>query len=188
MENKSDAQLIKEYLKGDKESLEILIKRYLKPVYSFVRYLVGDDSSAEDITQEVFVRAWKNLKKFDQKKNFKTWIFSIAKNASIDFLRKKKAVPLSAFDNDDGGNTIAETLADQAPFPDKNVERADTAHLLKMAMEKLSENYRTVLYLKYYSQLTFQKISELIGVPLHTAKSRHRRALAVLKKTLVGIL
>jgi RNA polymerase sigma-70 factor (ECF subfamily) len=182
MENNSDEKLIREYFNGNKEMLEVLVKRYLKPVYSFVRYLVRDEAVAEDVTQEVFVRAWKNLKKFDKKKNFKTWIFSIAKNASIDFLRKKKAVPFSAFDNDDGGNTIAETLADSAPLPDEIAERADTANLLKMAMEKLSENYRTVLYLRYYSQLTFQKISESLGVPMNTIKSRHRRALAVLKE------
>lgn len=181
MENISDERLIKEYFKGDKEALEILVKKYLKPVYSFIRYLVGDDFGAEDITQEVFVRAWKNLKKFDTKKNFKNWIFSIAKNAAVDYLRKKKAVPFSAFDNDDGSNMIAETLADSAPLPDETTEQADTAHLLRVAMKNLSENYRAVLYLKYYSCLTFKKISELTGVPLHTAKSRHRRALAALR-------
>jgi len=184
----TDEQLVENYLKGDKGSLEVLIKRYLKSVYSFVRHFVRDDAGAEDIAQEVFVRMWKNLKKFDKKKSFKTWIFSIAKNASIDFLRKKKAVPISAFDDDDGGNAIAETLADSASRPDKNTERADTAHLLKMAMEKLSENYRTVLYLKYYSDLTFQKISESLGVPMNTIKSRHRRALAALRNSLAGIL
>ncbi|MFA5129029.1 MAG: sigma-70 family RNA polymerase sigma factor [Patescibacteria group bacterium] len=188
MENNSDEKLIRQYLKGDKESLEILVKKYLKPVYSFVRYLVGDDISAEDITQEVFVRAWKNLKKFDIKKNFKTWIFSIAKNAAVDYLRKKKAVPFSAFDNDDGGNMIAETLTDPAPLPSETTEQADTAHLLRAAMKNLSENHQTVLYLKYYSCLTFKKISELTGVPLHTAKSRHRRALAALRDALTEIL
>lgn len=188
MENKLDTQLIEKYLKGDKESLEILISRYLKLVYSFVRQIIYDEAEAEDVTQDVFVRVWKNLKKFDQQKNFKTWIFSIAKNASIDFLRKKKAVPMSAFDNEDGGNAVADNLASLSPLPDEIVERADAANLIKSAVEKLSENYRTVLYLKYYSDLTFKKISEMTGVPLHTAKSRYRRALAALREILAGTL
>ena len=90
---KKEEQLVRDYLKGDENSLEILIGQYLKPIYSFIYRYVGNASEAEDITQEVFVRVWKNLKKFDQNKKFKTWIFGIAKNASIDWLRKK----ISAF-------------------------------------------------------------------------------------------
>ena len=90
-----DKILIQQYLKGDEKSLEILIARYLKPIYSFVYKNVGNPSEAEDITQEVFIKIWKNIKKFDQNKNFKPWIFQIAKNTSIDFLRKKKSIPFS---------------------------------------------------------------------------------------------
>lgn len=90
MQNYSDEQLIARYLKGDEESLEFLIKKYLQPIYNFVCRYVDNEGNAKDITQEIFVKVWKNLKKFDQKRNFKTWIFSIAKNASIDFLKKEK--------------------------------------------------------------------------------------------------
>ena len=65
---------------------------------------VGNQSEAEDITQEVFVKIWKNIKKFDQNRSFKPWIFQIAKNTSIDFLRKKKSIPFSKFENEEGGN------------------------------------------------------------------------------------
>ena len=82
-----DAQLVADYLNGDEQSLHLLIERYLKPVYRFVHSYVGSDLDAEDISQEVFVRAWRNLKKFDQEKSFKTWIFAIAKHASIDVLK-----------------------------------------------------------------------------------------------------
>ena len=93
MQNYSDEQLVARYLRGDEKSLEFLIQQYLKPIYSFVYKYVGNPQEAEDITQEVFVRMWKYIKKFDQRKKFKTWIFSIAKNAAIDFLRKKKPYP-----------------------------------------------------------------------------------------------
>jgi RNA polymerase sigma-70 factor (ECF subfamily) len=103
-----DQDLISKYLAGDEKSLEILIEQYLKPIYSFVYRYTGSASNAEDITQDVFVRVWKNLKKFDQNKKFKTWIFSIAKNAAIDWLRKKKTISLS---DDD-----MEKIPDSAPF------------------------------------------------------------------------
>ncbi len=100
-----DRQLIYDYLKkGDEKSLEILIQRYLKPVYGFAYRYVGNVQEAEDIAQEVFVKVWKNLKKpalslskgFDPKKgNFKAWIFTIAKNTAFDFLKKKKSLQFS---------------------------------------------------------------------------------------------
>ena len=95
---------------------------------------------------------------------------------------------MSAFDDEEGGNAIADNLAAPTPLPSEIVERTDAANLIKSAIDQLSENHRTILFLKYYSQLTFRKISELTGVPLHTAKSRHRRALAALRDILAGNL
>jgi len=90
MENYRDEQLIANYLKGDEELLEVLVRRYFKLIYNFVYQYTGSLEDSEDITQEVFVKVWRNFRKFNQKKSFKTWIFSIAKNTAIDFLRKKK--------------------------------------------------------------------------------------------------
>lgn len=180
----SDKQLIINYLKGDEESLGILVKRYLRPIYSFVYRFVGDNHNAEDITQEIFIKVWRNLKKFDKNKSFKTWIFSIAKNASIDWLRKKKTVPFSNFENTEGENTLTKTLADPAPLPDKLLERASVGEMLNIVMKQLSPQYCMVLFLRYNDHFTFREIAEALGEPLHTIKSRHRRALIILKKLL----
>jgi len=177
----SDQQLIANYLAGDEQSLELLIRQYLKPIYSFVSRYVGNGQEAEDITQEVFVRVWRNLKKFDQTKSFKTWIFSIAKNASLDFLKKKRAIPFSEFDLEDGGNLITDTLVDPAPLPLALLERADMAKMLNIAMEKLSPQYRMVLFLRYNDHFNFREIAESLGESLNTITSRHRRALIVLR-------
>lgn len=179
-------QLIKSYFKGDKQALEVLVKQYLQPVYGYVCTFVGNSSDAEDITQEAFVRAWKNLKKFDQQRNFKTWIFAIAKNAALDFIKKKKSIPFSDFEDESGKNTLLDTLADSAPLPDKLLEQKDLLGLLSSAIEKLSAKYRTVLSLRYDEELNFREISESLGEPLHTVKSRHRRALLMLKELLLG--
>lgn len=180
----SDEQLIANYLKGDEKSLEILVKQYLKPIYSFVYHYVGEAGEAEDVTQEVFARLWQNIKKFNPQKSFKTWIFSIAKNAAIDFLRKKKAVPLSDFEDEKGENFLAETLADSTPLPDELFDQQDLAQKLTVAINKLSPKYRLALLLRYNDHFTFQEMAECLGEPLDTIKSRYRRALIILRKLL----
>jgi RNA polymerase sigma-70 factor (ECF subfamily) len=189
MVNIDDTNLIKLYLKGDEKSLEILVKRYLKPVYGFVYRYVGAYKEAEDITQETFIRAWKNLKKFESQSNFKAWLFSIAKNASIDFLRKKKAIPFSAFSARGGSafggeNDFTETLVDPAPLPDVLASHANLKQEVALAIEKLPFNYRAVLLLRYDDRMNFREIADILGEPLNTVKSRHWRALISLKKLL----
>lgn len=181
---RTDEQLIADYLAGDREALEILIRRHLKPVYSFVCRYVGDAAETDDVTQDAFVRAWRALKKFDRTKKFKTWLFAIAKNAALDALKKKRAVPFSEFENEGGENMLAKTLADPALLPTEILERADIAKALSTALEALSPDYRMVLFLRYNDHFNFREIAESLGEPLHTIKSRHRRALVQLKKLL----
>ncbi len=186
MITRNDEKLVHQYLGGDKASLEILIKQYLKPIYSFVYRYVGNSQEAEDITHEVFVKVWRNLKKFNQEKSFKTWIFSISKNAAIDSLKKKKAIPFSEFENEYGENTILETLADPAPLPHELLEQQDMAQILSSAMDKLTPKYRMVLFLRYNDHFNFREIAESLGESLHTITSRHRRALVKLKEILTN--
>ena len=182
--NRSDQQLVSDYLSGDEKSLEVLFGRYLKPIYSFTYRYIGGGQDAEDVTQEAFVKAWRNLKKFDQQKSFKTWIFSIAKNAALDFLKKKKAIPFSEFENEDGENALTETLADSSPLPQELLEKADIVKILNAAIEKLSPKYRMVLFLRYNDHFTFREIAEIFGESLNTIKSRHQRAILILRKML----
>jgi len=180
--NRTDEQIISDYLKGDKESLEILIKRYLKPIYGFIYKYLNNVHDAEDIAQETFVRTWKNLKKFDKEKSFKTWIFTIAKNISIDFLRKKSNVPFSDFEDEDGFNAFINNMPDLSPSPNKIVEQKEASDVLISAMDELSLKNRTALYLRYNNDMSFREISESLNEPIHTVKSRCRRGLSALKK------
>ncbi len=184
MDQIKDEQLIAYYLNGQENALELLIKRYLRPIYSFVYRLVGNAQESEDITQEVFVRAWRNLKKFDQRKSFKTWLFSIAKNASIDSLRKKKAIPFSNFETDKGENLLTKNLVDGTSLPDVIFEKVELGQTLAKVMEKIAPSYRIILFLRYNDHFTFSEIAAALGEPLNTVKSRHRRALLILKKIL----
>ena len=182
MDEMNDGQLVAKHLGGDEQSLDVLVARYVKPVYRLIYSYVRNEQEAEDITQEVFVRAWKNLYTFDPEQNFKTWIFTIAKRASIDALRKKKAVPFSAFENKNGDNILFETLADDGLLPDEISERNALGRMIAGAMTMLSPQFQTVLSMHYTDDLTFANISKQLDEPIDTVKSRHHRAIAALKR------
>lgn len=185
MENmkKTDQELIEKYLAGDEKSLEILFAPYLKMIFGFVRKYTNDGQDAEDITQETFVRAWKNLKKFDQGKNFKTWLFAIAKNAAIDHLRKKKrSIPFVELENDDERAAFSQTIIDPSPIASDIFEKKEERLALDRVLNNLSLNYRQVLYLRHNDELTFKEIARLLDEPLNTVKSWYRRALIKARK------
>ena len=87
-----DNQLVERFLAGDGAAFEVLVRKYLKPLYRFVFSLVGDAQTAEDIVQETFIKTWKRASTFDRHKHFKTWIYTIARNTAVDFLKKKKNI------------------------------------------------------------------------------------------------
>lgn len=177
----TDKQLITNYLAGDDNSLELLIKRYLRYIYTFAYKNVGDQSSAEDITQEVFIKVWKNIKKFDQKKDFRPWIFKIAKNTAVDFLRKKKAIPFSRFENEQGQNILIENVAMK---PLNLLENFDDKRILAVAMCSLTSREQKLIDLRHNDGMSFKEIAEVFQESINTIKSRYRRTIISLRKNI----
>lgn len=178
----SDEQLISAYLRGNEKAFEILLKRYLRSVYNFIYHFVLVRQDAEDITQEVFVRVWKNLKKFNQRQSFKVWLFKIAKNTTIDFLKRKKVLSFSEFENKKDKKSLITKLQELNSLQNTFLERVETSNLISSAMMTLSYKNRKVLFLRYYNNFTFQEIAKLLGESINTVKSRCRRAIMNLKK------
>lgn len=176
-----DKKLIQQYLKGDERSLEILVERYLKLIYGFVYKNVGDQAVAEDITQEVFVKVWKNIRKFDQNKNFKPWIFQIAKNTSIDFLRKKKTIPFSKFEDEKGQNFLVENFIAK---PLNLIDNLSNKRVLLTAMEGLNEKEQKIINLRHGEGMSFKEIADIFEESINTIKSRYRRTLLSLRKNI----
>lgn len=181
----NDIEIITEYLSGNDESLRFLISKYTKPVYNFVRHLVHSDNEAEDITQEVFIKIWKNLKKFSvSKSSFKTWLFTVARNTTIDFLRKRKNILFSDLENEENEYSFAETIADENLLPDEALQKIQNSEFLNKLLSRLNEQHRTILLLHYQEEMTFAEIGEILKKPLSTVKSYHRRAILELRKML----
>lgn len=178
---KSDKYLVLDYLNGDETALNIIIKRHLKLVYNFAYRLTGNAQNSEDISQETFIKIWKNIKRCDPKQEFKTWLLAIAKNTSIDWLRKRKDFVFSDFETAEGKNLITDFLADQAPLSDKMAIQAEDKKFIGGLLNRLSLEDREIISLRYNNSLTFEKIGQILSRPLNTVKSRHRRALIFLR-------
>lgn len=181
MNSFTDEQLVGMYLNKDEKALEELVRRYLPFILGYVRRYTGNRDGASDITQEVFVKVWKNIKSFDQTKSFKTWIFTIAKRTAIDELRKKKALPFSMLG---GENDFAEFLIDESPSILEQIFSKQQFQELTTAVAKLPMSYSSVVSLRNYDGLSFREIAEKLKEPLNTVKSRYRRGLVLLKNLL----
>ena len=183
---KTDHDLIVASLAGDNGSFAGLVERYAGAVYKFSYRYVRNGPDAEDIAQEAFLRVWKNLKKFDQSKNFKTWLFAIAKNASFDLLKKKRMMPFSLIGDEE--DAVEAALAPYVTVPNTSAETFDRDLLKKnfsVALAKLPSHYRDVMVMRYTNNLKFREIAERLHKPIDTVKSRHRRGLALLRSIVV---
>ena len=183
--SEQENNLIEKTLSGDEEAFAEIVKIYLNQIYNFVYRLAGDRDAAEDLTQETFVKAWRNLKKFDQKRNFKTWLFTIAKNTAFDWLKKKKEIPFSTFADEEGESWL-ENVVDENILPDEILERSDLAEEMEKIIQKLPPHYRAILLLHYKEDFSLHEIAEIIGELYNTIKSRHQRGLAMLKKAFIS--
>lgn len=178
---RSDEQLMLDYRAGDTQAFVLLVERYLKSIYNFSYRLSGDAYAAEDITQDVFVKMWKNITSYRAGESVKAWLFTIARNTTIDYLRTKRPAVFSDFEHEEG-NFLTDTLTDESPLPIELAIRAEDQHFIEEAFDKLSPLYREVMFLRYYEDLTFDEIRNITGRPLHTVKSQHRRGLEKLRE------
>jgi len=187
---KTDEILAKESAQGDDASFQELMRRFLTPVFNFSRQYVRAQAEAEDITQDTFLKVWKNIKKFNQGQKFKPWIFTIAMNTALDHIRKRKAIPFSEIDTSDeygqenSAPQFSETLEDLEPIADELFEQTENTDKISVALEILRPEYRSVLMLHYAEDLTFEEIAIVMNNPMNTVKSWHRRALEILRNHL----
>lgn len=180
---KTDDELIAEYEAGDESAFAELLDRHLDAVYSFALRLTGSKDEAEDVAQETFFKAWKSLKRFRKGANFKTWLFAIARNASIDSLRKKKPALFGELSFADG-EEFEHGLADNTPSAGTMLDQEISKGRLDEALATLAPIYQEILLLHYHGEMTLEEAALTLGIPLNTAKSRDRRALIALRKLL----
>lgn len=179
----TDEVLAEQALNGDLSAFEELVNRYKKSVFAIVYRMVGQYQEAEDISQEVFILVYEKLYQFDRRKKFGPWIHRIAVNTTISALRKKKKVISISFD-DSYGKPYQEHPGFYKADPQLMFERQELADEINSAISELSDNYRTVLILRYQLDLTNQEIADTLGVTRENIEVRVHRARKALRREL----
>lgn len=184
----ADAELLRAVMDGDGTAYRGLVEKYQGRVYAMVYGMVRNREDARDLTQEAFVKAYRSLDSFRLEAGFYTWLYRIAMNLSIDFVRKRKRRETNGFDegiaarDEDGG--IAEVHHEDGPG--RALERKQLLARIMGAMEKLPEDQREVILLRELEHLSYKEISEVMGIPEGTVMSRLFYARKKLQKLLSG--
>lgn len=165
-------------LANDEQAYGELMKRYKKPVYHMVLKMVRNVDDAEDLTIEAFAKAFKNLHRFKKDYTFSTWLFRIATNNAIDFIRKKKLETFSlntSFKNDNG-DSVNIDVEDHNLDPQEEAIKTQKIELIHVFVTKLPPKYQRLVKLRYFDELSYDEIAKELDAPLGTVKAQLHRA------------
>ena len=178
--------LVEESRKGNVDAFEELIKDYKKIAYNIALRVLRNVEDAEDASQEALIKVYKNIQNFNMQSTFKVWMYRIVVNTCLDFKRKKNLNPLSIDENIDlGGNSeIHREIADDSGNPDALVEKNFTSKIVSDAVNKLDDDYKTIIVLRDIEGFSYSEIAEILSCNLGTVKSRLNRARKSLKDIL----
>lgn len=173
-----EKDLICRAARGDAEAFRQLVEAYQTPAYRLAARMCGPDS-AEDVTQEAFLAAWRALPEFRGDCRFSTWLYRLVSNAAIDCLRREKK-------HRDTGDVDDLALPDGGPSPQEQAERSDTRDAVRRALDRLSPEHRQVLLLRFMQELDYGEIARALNVSEGTVKSRINRAKSKLREVLAA--
>lgn len=180
-----DDVLVKEAREGDEQSYKRLVNKYERALYYHILKMVNDKEQVEDLVQEAFVKAFDNLESYNTNYAFSTWLYRIATNHTIDYLRKKKLQTLSIDKpRKTKSGEIEMQLEDQSAQTDRSIIRKQRQNIVQNAIDELPEKYRKVIRLRHMEEKSYQEISEELDKPLGTVKAHIFRAREMLYKSL----
>ncbi|MCI0472432.1 MAG: sigma-70 family RNA polymerase sigma factor [Ignavibacteria bacterium] len=180
-----DNELIDRALSGDQQAFDKLMKKYYNLVSNLIYRMIYNKEDVDDLTQEAFIKAFNSLDKFDRQFAFSTWLYKIASNNCIDYLRKKKLNTISIdkeFDSDD--EDLRFEIPDHETKPDRGIIEDERKKLLDRAIESLPDKYKTVIILRHKEEKEYEEIAEELKLPLGTVKAHIFRGRELLYKYL----
>jgi RNA polymerase sigma-70 factor (ECF subfamily) len=172
-----ESRIVQKVIKGDVNAFEKLVIEYEKSVYNIALRMTGNSEDASDMTQEAFIKAYNSLQSFRGDSKFSVWLYRIATNVCLDFLRSKSRKPtvsLSVEDNE--GEEVQLDVADESQSPELLLDRQMTRESVRRGLDTLSPEYRQILLLREIQGLSYDEISQALGLEVGTVKSRIFRA------------
>ncbi|MCP4072938.1 MAG: sigma-70 family RNA polymerase sigma factor [Hyphomicrobiales bacterium] len=160
----SDRQLIELIAARDRAAAEVLFVRYHLRLYRYIFRLVRNEAIAEELTNEVFLEVWRNAAGFRYNSSISTWLFAIGRNKAISILRRRTEVELDE-------DTMSK-LADTTDSPEVTAQKGNKGLIMRNCIDRLSNLHREVIDLVYYHEKSIKEVSEIVGVPPNTIKTR----------------
>jgi RNA polymerase sigma-70 factor (ECF subfamily) len=180
-----DSRLIEEALRGDDRAYKKLMAKYHDAIHNFIHRMVHDREQVEDLTQEAFIKAFSSLRNFNEEFAFSTWLYKIATNNCIDYIRKKKLQmysidkPIESRDSD-----FTFELPDESYEADQELISDQRSVMLRRAIDRLPEKYRRVIYLRHVEEKSYEEIAAQLKLPIGTVKAHIFRAREILYREL----
>jgi RNA polymerase sigma-70 factor (ECF subfamily) len=182
-----DYSVVKQAIRGDQQAYAILLDRYRSSIFHMMMKMVNNREDADDLTIEAFGKAFAKLSSYAPRYAFSTWLFRIAINNGIDYIRKKRLQVLSIDDPIDGENSsdYSGNLRSGTLDPEQEFIRKQRVGLMREMLTRLSGKYRLMIELRYFEELSYEEIASELDIPLGTVKAQLFRAKEMLHKLLI---
>ncbi|MDY0111076.1 MAG: sigma-70 family RNA polymerase sigma factor [Candidatus Krumholzibacteria bacterium] len=184
-DRRTDLKLIRRCKRGEEDAFEEILARYRSPIYNLCWRMTRNDEDARDLGQEIFIKVFRLLDRFDEQYAFHSWLFRIATNHCIDHLRRQRLRFLSL--ERDGGSTEEEAamqIPTDDPPPDKMLQSREALEKLEEIIGELPPHYRVITLLRHDQELSYEEIAESLQLPLGTVKARIHRARNMIQQLL----
>ena len=182
---KNDLLLVDQARQGNEKAFATLLNRYRDSIYFMLLKMVNNTSDAEDLTIEAFGKAFRNLDSYTPKFAFSTWLFKIATNNCVDFIRKKKLSP-TPFDHlQDNLENVTVNIQSDLPDPEESLINHQKIAALKDVVNQLKPRYKSLIELRYYKEYSYEEISSELNLPIGTVKAQLFRAKTLLYNILI---
>jgi RNA polymerase sigma-70 factor (ECF subfamily) len=180
----TDGELIAGAVDGRVDGFEELVRRYQRPITSYIFRMLGDHESSLDVTQEVFIKVYNSLAKYSPEYKFSTWLYRIAHNAAIDHMRRN-SVTAQSLEAENADGTYQIQLESRGPSPEQDRERAEWRTEIESVVRCLPPAYRDLILLRHGRDLSYVEIAEVTGLPLGTVKNRLFRAREMMRQIFI---
>jgi len=177
---KSDLVLVEEAKKGNEKAFASLMNRYRDSIYFMLLKMVNNPSDAEDLTIEAFGKAFRNIDSYEPRFAFSTWLFMIATNNCIDFVRKKQSSPVPFDQHTLGMDNITSNIQSDLPDPEEALINDQKIATLRKIVNQLKSPYREMIELRYYKEYSYEEIASELHLPIGTVKAQLHRAKTLL--------
>ena len=177
---KNDLLMVEEAKKGNEKAFASLMNRYRDSIYYMLLKMVNNPSDAEDLTIEAFGKAFRNIDSYTPRYAFSTWLFMIATNNCIDFVRKKQSSPIPFDQVNDVIDGFTHNIQSDLPDPEETLINEQKIAILRNIVNQLKSPYREIIELRYYKEYSYEEIASELNIPLGTVKAQLYRAKTLL--------